>query len=171
MADDANNLGGTVVSTGSTPTSGQVVVTSSAVVQLQGSQLSPAVLQAAFQSALGNLLQQSSGGRGIELSPIAVPVISLASQMQSTTPSSLGTGTVASSSGETMELVYTYFYTWGLQAMVIWGTRAADHCTSSSPVSPVLSGVGMSGCLPAVMAALSVYCVDWRFLFPMLVHC
>ena len=40
MADDVNNLGDAVVSTGSTPTSGQVVVASSAVVQPQGSQFS-----------------------------------------------------------------------------------------------------------------------------------
>ena len=171
MADDVNNLGDAVVSTGSTPTSGQVVVTSSAVVQPQGSQFSPAVLQAAFQSALGNLLQQSSGGGGIELSPIAVTVVSLVSQVQFTTPSSSGTGTVASSSGESVELVYTCFDTWGLRATVIWGTRTAGHCTSSSPVSPVLSGVGMSGGLPAVVAALPVYCVDWQCLFPALAHC
>ena len=95
MAQDAGNLDGTEVSSSPTPISNQVVVTSTPAVQPLASQLSPAVLQAALQSALGNLLQQSPS-EGVVLSPVEASVVSSAVLASASSLS----GTIALSSGE-----------------------------------------------------------------------
>ena len=68
MADDASIPGNEVINSSSTPTTTlPVVVTSTGGLPSQALQLSPSMLQATFQSALGNWLQQSTSGEPTEV--------------------------------------------------------------------------------------------------------
>ena len=74
VLQDVRNLDDTEISSNPIPISNQVMVTSALAVQPLASKLSPVVLQAALQSTLGNLLQQSPSR--VVLCLVEVPVFS-----------------------------------------------------------------------------------------------